>query len=72
MPDATLQSSNRFERLIDFLGKITQVFSTNGLNDLLFLVGQREGLAEIPICKRLFRFAEQGFAKLVTDNRRRK
>ena len=63
---------DHFESLIDFLGKISQVFGANGLNDFLFLVGQGEGLTEIAIRQRLFWRPEQGLAELIADNRRRK
>src|SRR5688572_2698221 len=71
MPDAFFQSSNHFEGLIDLLGKISQVLSTNGLDDLLFLISQRESLTEITVCEGLFRRPEQGLAKLIADDGRR-
>ena len=70
MPDALLQFSNSFECLIDLLGKISQILSTNGLDDLFFLIGQRKCLTQVPVRKRPFRLTQQGFAELIIDNRR--
>ena len=63
---------HRFEGLINLLSKIGQVLGPDRLDDLLFLVRQRERLSQIAVRQRFFRCPEQSLAELITDHGRSK
>ena len=71
MFDGLLDRSDALECLVDFLGKIGQVLGTHIPDDRFLLVGQSKRLAEIAVRQGAFRFAEQGCAELVADDRGR-
>ena len=58
-PDAFIEDLHSFQRLIDFLGQVSQILCTDGLNNELFLIAQAEGLSKISICQSRLGFLQQ-------------